>query len=169
MSLFYKSYKSNNPIYCTIVGCDSPDTHNIASHKCTYCNKYGHNFQLCNFFQFPHEIIEIPVNKQCKIKGCLHSKSHTNGGHQCRLCKTYGHSYLDCQYVHPKELLCVIKNQEGPIYIAIYDGMGFYIFYRRKDSNREFETFNMGPYGNMTELMNFIKGYFPLRECDRVI
>jgi hypothetical protein len=151
--------------YCTAPYCKYRHTHNILSHKCNRCGKYGHILG---------EEFLIPIDEQCTIEGCQHKETHTKTGHQCRACDKYGHSFHTCNVFDLEKMIKLYEElspeNTDPIYLIRYNGMGTFLCFRKKGNKMEY--FNIDQYGfdedRFPELLEFIKGYKPLRKCDLI-
>jgi hypothetical protein len=158
--------------YCTVKGCRHNDKHTVDGHLCCKCNNYGHGPFECGDLNMilSLKINNIPEDSQCTVENCRYSKFHTIKGHLCRICKQYGHGYKQCGYASPSQ---IAGSAQGKIYIAIYEGMGCFGFYKRDNADALFQVYHMpsdswGQYGvdERPNLKAFLNGYRPLRESD---
>ena len=160
-------------MYCTVANCVHPDNHNIKGHKCRECGEFGHGRVECGYKRMIKSLAYNELENYCTIKNCRYSQYHTTQGHLCRLCNNYGHSRNECMNSTPEK---IAGNTDGKIYVAIAESLGCMNYYRRDNVHDTFQHFFMhsdswGQYGNTKELdnlKNFIGGYTPLREVDKL-
>jgi hypothetical protein len=179
--------------YCSVKDCRYNTTHNKEGHRCHKCSKYGHGIYECGNFELIDKLtfFQIPEKDKCQISGCQHTNNHTSAGHKCRTCKQYNHGWKQCKTFincelcgtkgHSKDT-CVFTspdkiagNTPGKIYVLVYEEMGSCSYHKRDSPSDTFKTYYMhqdawGQYGfsNVPNLKEFLNGYSPLREIDKV-
>lgn len=166
--------QNNQSRYCTVKECKYPSTHNILSHQCGDCGNYGHSCSEPDDninYNDNNKVTKIPMSHQCTIKGCMHKETHTIKGHKCKACERFGHSFHECNVnVDPRNIFNLYENIKLS-YVTIYSGMGSYVYYKNNNKSFTMSHGDWGQYGHSKkpELLKFLKGCDPLRDCDYVM
>jgi hypothetical protein len=79
---------------CQVAGCQDPDTHVTAGHRCGVCGRHGHgeaeHGDVAARLGLRAHAADV-VGSPCRVPGCPHPTHHTTAGHRCARCREPGH------------------------------------------------------------------------------
>ena len=154
-------------MYCKVLHCRFPHSHVTKEHVCGTCNNKGHGQVECNNTKmieglkiYYNDI--LPISIQCTIPNCQSKTTHTKEGHHCINCGRR-HAESEC-IIQSIDNHCdrfgldksnIIQFLTNPInnncYIAIYAGMGCYVYIRSDMKSLFMHQDCHGQYGPSTD------------------
>jgi len=166
-------------MFCKVLHCRFPDSHVTKEHVCGICNVKGHGQVECNNYQLKDHLKKfyndiLPIVNQCTIPNCHSKTTHNNDSHHCINCgRRHAESECIIQSIDThcsrfgldksniiQFLTNVINNN---CYIAIYAGMGCYVYIRSDMKALFMHQDSHGQYGPDTDdtpiLNTFLENY----------
>ena len=167
-------------MYCKVLHCRFTDSHVTKDHICGTCNNKGHGQIECNNPKLIESLKkyyndELPISNQCSIPNCYSKTTHSNESHHCINCSRR-HSESEC-IIQSIDTHCDRFNLEksniiqfftntinnNNCYIAIYSGMGCYVYIRSDMKSLFMHQDSHGQYGPSTDdtpiLNSFLQNY----------
>ena len=166
-------------MYCKVLHCRFPHSHVTKEHICGTCNNKGHGQIECNNSKLIEDLKKyyndvLPISIQCSIPNCHSKTTHSNEGHHCINCGRR-HAESDCIIqsidthclrfgLDKSNIIQFLTNHiNNNNYIAIYAGMGCYIYIRSDMKSLFMHQDSHGQYGPTTDdtpiLNSFLQNY----------